>query len=140
MRLLDTNTATLLYYDRPSVVEHWQNTKRVDTVALPIVAYAELLRGRLDALIKAKNASDVERMQRFLLSAEAFVEQFEIVQFDAVALEHLTRLTTAKATRSIGLPDLLIASIALAQDATLVTRNTKDFNKVPNLKLENWAD
>lgn len=36
--------------------------------------------------------------------------------------------------------DLRIACIALAHDATLVTRNTKDFAHVPNLKVENWAD
>jgi hypothetical protein len=37
-------------------------------------------------------------------------------------------------------PDLLIACIALAQDALLVTRKTKDFKKVAGLKLANWAD
>ena len=36
--------------------------------------------------------------------------------------------------------DLLIACIALAHDATLVTRNTKDYANVPGLTLENWAD
>jgi predicted nucleic acid-binding protein len=32
----------------------------------------------------------------------------------------------------------LIASIALTNRATLVTRNTKDFQNIPNLKLANW--
>ena len=36
--------------------------------------------------------------------------------------------------------DLLTACIALAHDATLVTRNTRDFAVVPGLKIENWAD
>lgn len=36
--------------------------------------------------------------------------------------------------------DLRIASIALTQNATVVTRNYKDFSLIPNLKLENWAD
>jgi len=35
---------------------------------------------------------------------------------------------------------LLIASIALANDALLVTRNLRHFRQVPNLRLENWAD
>jgi tRNA(fMet)-specific endonuclease VapC len=34
--------------------------------------------------------------------------------------------------------DLKIASIALANGATLLTRNTRDFQKVPGLQIENW--
>ncbi|MDB9313499.1 type II toxin-antitoxin system VapC family toxin [Spirulina sp. CS-785/01] len=39
----------------------------------------------------------------------------------------------------IGTNDLRIAAIALSLNATVVTRNTQYFAKVPNLKLENWA-
>lgn len=39
----------------------------------------------------------------------------------------------------IGTMDLRIASIALANDLTLVTRNTSDFARVPNLKIEDWT-
>jgi tRNA(fMet)-specific endonuclease VapC len=35
--------------------------------------------------------------------------------------------------------DLKIASIALANDATLLTRNTKDFEKVHALRIEDWT-
>lgn len=34
--------------------------------------------------------------------------------------------------------DLKIASIALANDATVLTRNARDFGKVPNLRIEDW--
>lgn len=36
--------------------------------------------------------------------------------------------------------DLRIACIALAHDATLLTRNTVDFAQVPALRVENWLD
>jgi tRNA(fMet)-specific endonuclease VapC len=36
--------------------------------------------------------------------------------------------------------DLRIASIVLACDAILVTRNASDFRRVPGLRIENWAD
>lgn len=40
----------------------------------------------------------------------------------------------------IGPLDLLIAAHALAEDATLVTQNVREFTRVPGLKLENWTD
>ena len=40
----------------------------------------------------------------------------------------------------IGTHDLKIASIVLAHDATLLTRNTVDFAKVPGLRIQNWLD
>lgn len=40
----------------------------------------------------------------------------------------------------IGTMDLKIAAICLAHDATLLTRNLVDFEKVPGLRVENWLD
>jgi tRNA(fMet)-specific endonuclease VapC len=40
----------------------------------------------------------------------------------------------------IGPNDLLIAAHALAMDLTLVTANTREFSRVPGLKLENWLE
>jgi tRNA(fMet)-specific endonuclease VapC len=39
----------------------------------------------------------------------------------------------------IGTQDLRIASIVIAQKGILVTRNSRDFEKVPNLKFEDWT-
>ena len=56
-----------------------------------------------------------------------------------VALE-FDRLRQNKKLKRIGRSDLLIAAITLANRATLVTRNLKDFRQVPGLQVENWAD
>jgi tRNA(fMet)-specific endonuclease VapC len=42
--------------------------------------------------------------------------------------------------KKLGRADLLIASIALAHGATLVTRNLRHFHQIPGLYTENWAD
>jgi tRNA(fMet)-specific endonuclease VapC len=66
--------------------------------------------------------------------------RFRVVLFDAVAAAEFDQLRQTKGLKKIGRGDLLIASIALANKATLVTRNLKDYRKVPGLQLENWAD
>jgi tRNA(fMet)-specific endonuclease VapC len=50
------------------------------------------------------------------------------------------RLLGIKGLKRIGRVDLLIASICLANKATLVTRNVEHFRKVPGLPIENWTD
>jgi predicted nucleic acid-binding protein len=50
------------------------------------------------------------------------------------------RLRESKPLKKIRRGDLLIACTALANDATLVTRNRRDFERVPSLQIENWAD
>lgn len=50
----------------------------------------------------------------------------------------LIRADLEKKGTPIGPYDLLIAGIAVAHQGILVTNNTKEFNRVPELKLENW--
>jgi tRNA(fMet)-specific endonuclease VapC len=50
------------------------------------------------------------------------------------------RLALEQAGTPIGPNDLFIAAHALTLDMTLVTNNTREFQRVPGLKLENWLD
>ena len=61
-----------------------------------------------------------------------------ILPWDLAAVECLRRLRDQRIR--IGTQDLKIASIVLAHDATLLTRNTVDFAKVPGLRFQNWLD
>ena len=56
--------------------------------------------------------------------------------YDAALIFH----DLVKAKVRIGTMDLKIAAICLAHDATLLSRNVVDFEKVPGLKIENWLD
>lgn len=60
--------------------------------------------------------------------------------FDDRCTEHcaLIRTDLAAQGKPIGPNDLLIAAIARANDATLVTRNTKEFGRVSGLRMEDW--
>jgi tRNA(fMet)-specific endonuclease VapC len=63
-----------------------------------------------------------------------------ILPVDGSAAEQFEKLLRNKKLKKIGRGDLLIASIALAHNATLATRNLRDFQQVAGLKTENWAD
>lgn len=58
---------------------------------------------------------------------------------DEAAAGQIGALRVNKKLNKMGRGDVLQAAIALANGATPVTRNTKDYAGAPNLKLENWA-
>ena len=74
---------------------------------------------------------------QFLKSLETLVK-FAILPFDADAARVFERLQNRRIR--IGTMDLKLASICLAHDGTLLTRNVVDFSKVPDLRAENWLD
>ena len=140
MTLLDSDTFTLLGYGRPGMEEKLARARAAGVVGVPVFVRAQALRGRLDGLLKANTPEDVIRLQTMLAASETRLAEFPVFPFDHAAGGHFNRVSKLKAVRNVGLADLLIACVALANDATLVTRNTKDFQGIPNLKLENWAD
>ena len=78
-------------------------------------------------------------MQIRLEGTEAFLRTFATVPFDESAGLHFAKLVAMKSLKNTGRADLLIACVALAHGATLVTRITKEFAGIPSLKLENWT-
>ena len=80
------------------------------------------------------------RDRHWLDQSERDLRSFPIEPIDAAAASEFDRLRQLKGLRGVGRPDLLIASIALAKKATLVTRNVRHFRLIPNLRVENWAE
>jgi len=78
-------------------------------------------------------------MERFR-QAKDLLADFLILPIDDAAATQFGRLRKDRKLKKIGRADLLIACIAVAQDALLVTRNEKDFRLVAGLRLENWVD
>jgi tRNA(fMet)-specific endonuclease VapC len=60
-----------------------------------------------------------------------------VLPFDEAAARMFHELTAMKLR--MGTQDMLIASIVLANEMTLLTRNLRDFEKVPGLALEDWS-
>jgi tRNA(fMet)-specific endonuclease VapC len=100
----------------------------------------EQLQGRFHALFKAEDGERLLAARQRLLDTERDLARIQILPLDEAAAAEFERLLGTKGLRRIGRGDLLIVSIVLANKATLVTRNVKDFEKVPGLKMENWVD
>jgi tRNA(fMet)-specific endonuclease VapC len=141
MHLLDSDTATLVYYGRNEEVKgRYDNFPEDEPLALSPITRAEILRGRLDSLIKAATPAEWMVAQARLREAEEWLAGFDVAEITPVAGEHFDRLLKNKKLKEVGRADLLSACVALAHGATLVTRNLKDFQPIPGLKVENWAD
>jgi tRNA(fMet)-specific endonuclease VapC len=139
MYLLDTNILTALHAGNSKVITA---IERLDDpqIAITIITKVELIQGRISFLLKATSGQDLLRAQNLLSQTESLLAELEIVPFDRAAIEQFDLLLTNKSLRKSGRADLLIASIVLANRATLVSRNLKDFQNIPNLKLVNWMD
>jgi tRNA(fMet)-specific endonuclease VapC len=139
MYLLDTDTLTHLHTGNSNVVDRLKLVAD-EEVGITIITKGEVLRGRIDYLLKAETSASLLKAQELLFRTEALLTDLLIVPIDRIAALEFDRLRDVSKFRKIGRADLLIASITLANRATLVTRNLRHFKQIPGLKLENWVD
>ena len=96
------------------------------------------MRGRLGYIKKARNVEQQVEAYRRLRQQLANYCKIPILEFDREAAREFQRLKQLYSTR-IGPMDLKIASIALANQAVVLTRNARDFDRVAGLSTENWT-
>lgn len=128
--LLDTNSC-IKYLNGTSenIKRKLESKQRQDIVVCSIVK-AELFYGA------QKSAKPTENLKK----VHKFIDRFVSLAFDDKASEKYGEIRSdlEKAGTPIGPNDLLIASIALANNVTLVTHNTREFKRVKGLKTEDW--
>lgn len=110
----------------------------VSTQSLP--QNAKVLRGRIDYLLKAETWVNLLKTQELLFRTEKLLQKLLIIPISQSASNEFERLRAVSKLRKIGRADLLIASISLANRATLVTRNTRHFKQIPGVRAVNWVD
>jgi tRNA(fMet)-specific endonuclease VapC len=138
MFVLDTDTLSHLLRGHAKVAERHRQATR--DVVITAATRIEMLRGRFDSVMKAEDGEKLVLAQERLVDTERDLEAFDVLPIDAAAGAEFDRLRKERKLKKLGRGDLLIAAIVLANKATLVTRNTKDFSQVPGLQLENWVD
>jgi tRNA(fMet)-specific endonuclease VapC len=139
MYILDTDTLNYFFRGHPKV-SHYLNLVEREQITTSIISKIEVLRGRMDFVLKAATTHEFLRAQLWLEQSEFLISQFPIVPFDDNAGSIFEKFRQMSSYRKVGRADLLIASIVIANRATLVTRNTKDFSKLTQLKIVNWMD
>jgi tRNA(fMet)-specific endonuclease VapC len=137
MHILDTDTFTHIQRRNQNVLKKLEQN---DFVGITLITKLEILRGRIDYILKAENAENLEKAQRLFLESEKFIAEFPVIEFEGNSLIKFEEFRKNSKYRKIGRADMLIASICLANRAVLVTRNVKHFSQFPNLEVENWVD
>ena len=130
MYLLDTNICIYVMKDSfPTLTKRLLSTDPSD-VAISAVTIYELEYG-------AAKSRWGERTRDKLY---AFLSPFSIIPFDAydAAAAGYIRWLLAQHGSPIGPYDIQIAAQAFARDMTVVTHNTREFERIPNLKVEDW--
>jgi tRNA(fMet)-specific endonuclease VapC len=125
--LLDNNAVIGLLRGDPRLTSRLKRQAPSDVGVSSIVIH-ELSYGAYKGFRVSENLARIDALQ------------FEIVEFDREDARRAgqARAFLAKAGTPIGPYDVLIAGQALARDLALVTRNTREFDRLPGLALEDW--
>ncbi len=135
--ILDTDHVSLLQRGNAIVVSK-VTAVNPSEIAVTIVTIVEQMYGRLDVIKRAK--SKKELVTAYALLKETFNRlcQANILDFNEAAFESYNELLKQKIR--VGTQDLRIAAIALSVNGIVVTRNRRDFEKVPGLKIVDWSN
>ncbi|MCI5208283.1 MAG: type II toxin-antitoxin system VapC family toxin [Candidatus Electrothrix sp. ATG2] len=129
--LLDTDICIYLINKRPpSVISRFKQYRPGD-IGISVITVSELEYG------VAKSVRQKENQQRL----DAFLAPFDLLSYTAEAVRTYgtIRADLEKRGKVIGPLDMLIAAQALTEELTLVTKNEREFKRIPGIRIENWA-
>ena len=128
--MLDTNICIFTIKNRPrevrSVFKQHHGQMCISTVTL------------MELIFCAEKSSSPERN---LADVEAFAARLEVLQYDQEAAAHTGQLRAelARQGQPIGPYDQMIAGHARSRGLIIVTNNRREFDRVPGLRVEDWA-
>jgi tRNA(fMet)-specific endonuclease VapC len=134
--LLDTDTLSLLQ-DGHAAVRAAVAACAPANIAITVISVEEQLSGWYTLIRNARKPEQLARAYDRLTATTRFFSSMAILSFSEAAIR---RSMTLKASKlNVGKMDLCIAAIALEHRAIVVTRNLRDFQRVPNLVVEDWS-
>ena len=129
--MLDTNICIYIIKNKPKKVIMELKRHKPSEICVSAITYAELTYGVEKSMAVEKNR----------LALALLFSNIEVLDFDTKAAIHYGKIRTylEKQGTPIRPLDMMIAAHAMSLGYTVVTNNIKEFERVPDLKLENWA-
>ena len=129
--MLDTNICIYIIKNKPKKVIIELKRHKPSEICVSAITYAELTYGVEKSMAVEKNR----------LALALLFSNIEVLNFDIKAAIHYGKIRTylGKQGTPIGSLDMMIAAHAMSLGYTVVTNNIKEFQRVPDLKLENWT-
>ncbi len=134
--VLDTDIFSLLQHRHP-IVSSRVLARLPGEVAITVISVEEQISGWYTMLRQAKRPDDLALAYQSLIDTIQSVAQLPILPFPPSTIARYQYLAGLKL--NVHHMDLRIAATALEAGATLVTRNRRDFGRIPGLPIEDWS-
>jgi tRNA(fMet)-specific endonuclease VapC len=134
--VLDTDILSL-YRNNHAIVCPRVDSHPLRELAITVITVEEGLAGWYTALRRARRRDQWPPLYEELAKHVDFLAQWQKLTFSSAAIARYEQLLTLRL--NVGRSDLRIAAITLEHGGILVTRNLRDFQRIPNLVLEDWS-
>ena len=134
--VVDTDILSLYYHSDAAVVRRLRARPQAE-LAISVMTVDEQLSGWYTVTRQARKTEQLVEAYSQLAEAVIRLATWRILPYTESAIARVSHLKTLKL--NIGVMDLRIAAIALDHGAVVVSRNRRDFSRIPGLIVEDWS-
>lgn len=134
--VLDTDSVSLFQHGHPTVTQR-ANACISGPFAVTVITVEEQLSGWYAELRRTKQRDRLAGIYLRMATTVQFLSRMQILPLTEAAMARVDQFKAAKL--NVARSDLRIATIVLEHGAILVTRNLRDFRRIPGLTLEDWS-
>lgn len=134
--LFDTDSLSLYFHDHPILIQRFLAHTR-DEIAVSVITIEEVLTGWYAALRRARKPHELVNAYDRLTETMCELRNWDVISFNSATMVRYQGLKTLRL--NLGSQDVRIGAIAIEWDAVVVTRNLRDFRRLPGLRCEDWS-
>lgn len=134
--VLDTDHVSLFQQNYP-ILTGRINAVNPEEIGVTVITLEEQFYGRLNGIRRANSPEKLISAYAKLSATWNYFATVNLLDFDLDASNCFAELLRLKIR--IGTQDLRIAAVVMSRNAILVTRNRRDFERVPGLRFEDWT-